>query len=116
MKKNNKFGGAIWTDHALERIRERGIPHDYAIESIKNPDSSERNDKGGLRTIKRIDDKTITTVTKKNEKGETLVISIWMDPPIIGTKDYKKKQRYNEYKKGSLGKKIWLTILKQLGI
>ncbi len=114
--KKNKFGGAIWTDHALERMSERGIPKEYATQSITNPDSSERNDKGGIRTIKRIDDKTITTVTKKNEKGETLVISIWMDPPMVGTADHKKKQRYNEYKKGGIGKKIWLTILKQLGL
>lgn len=115
MKKNNKFGGAIWTDHALDRIKERGIPHDYAVESFKNPDSSELS-KQGQRLTKRIEDKTITIVTKKNERNESIILSIWMDPPMFGTKDYKNKQRYNEYKKAGIGKKIWLTILKQLGL
>lgn len=113
--KNNKFGGAIWTDHAQERMRERGIPKDYAIESIKNPDETENNN-GKIRLLKRINDKTITLVVTKNERGESVVVSIWMDPPMAGTKDYRKKQRYNEYKKASVGKKIWLTILKQLGL
>lgn len=113
--KSNNFGGAFWTDHAQERMRERGIPKDYAIDSIKNPDVSEKNN-GKTRLLKKINDKTITLVVIKNDKGESVVVSIWMDPPMAGTKDYKKKLRYNEYKKGSLGKKIWLTILKQLGL
>ena len=113
--KDNKFGGAIWTNHALSRMKERGIPKNYAIESIKNPDSSERNEKGGIRTIKRIDDKIITSVTHRNEKNETIVISIWMDPPMVGTKDHKNKMRYNEYRKAGIMKKIWMTMLKQIG-
>lgn len=114
--KDNKFGGATWTNHALNRMRERGIPKEYAIESIKNPDFSEKNDKGGIRMTKKIYDKTITSVINKNDRNENIVISIWMDPPMIGTQDHKKKQRYNEYRKAGIGKKIWLTILKQLGI
>jgi len=114
--KNNRFGGAIWTDHANARMKERGISKDYATKALKNPDSSEPNDGNSVRLTKYIEDKKITLVTKTNEKNETLVISIWMDPPMVGTNDYKKKQRYNEYKRGGIGKKIWLTILKQLGI
>ncbi len=113
--KNNIFGGAIWTDHALSRMKERGIPDDYAISAFKDPDTSKRNE-GGLKLSKQIDDKTVILVIKKNEESEWLVVSAWMDPPMEGTKDFKKKQRYNEYRKGSLAKKIWLTILKQLGL
>ena len=115
MKKDNRFGGAIWTDHALDRMHERGIPKDYAIDSFKNPDYSEPS-KQGIRLTKKIEDKTITIVTKKNDKNENLIISIWMDPPMFGTKDYKKREKYKEYKKAGIGKKIWLTILRQLGI
>lgn len=114
--KNNKFGGVIWTDHALERIKERGIPKEYATEALKNPDSVSPSKEKGVRIRKQIEDKKLTLVVKKNEKSESVVLSIWMDPPMLGTKDYKNKQRYNEYKKGSLGKKIWLTVLKQLGL
>lgn len=115
MKKNNRFGGAIWTDHALERMKERGIPKDYAIDSYKNPDTSMPN-KQGLRLVKKVEDKTITLITKKNERNEPIILSIWMDPPMFGTQDYKKKKSYNEFKKASVGKKIWLTVLKQLGL
>lgn len=115
MKKDNRFGGAIWTDHALDRMKERGIPKDFAINCFKAPDSSEPN-KQGIRLVKRINDKTITIVTKKNERNEPIILSIWMDPPMAGTSDYKKKEKYKEYKKAGTGRKIWLSILKQLGL
>lgn len=114
--KNNKFAGAIWTDHAMDRMKERGIPKDYATEAIKNPDSFQSNNGDGTKSTKKIADRTITLVTKKNERGEKIVVSIWMDPPMIGTKDHKNKLRYKKYKKASVGGKIWMTILKQLGL
>jgi len=113
--KNNRFGGAIWTDHALERMKERGIPKEYAIDSFKSPDFSEVN-RNGLKLTKKIEDKTITMVSTRNERGESVIVSIWMDPPMVGTKDYKNKQRYNEYRKAGIGKKIWMTILRQIGL
>jgi len=116
MKKDNRFGGVIWTDHALDRIQERGIPKDYAISTFKSPDITENNNGKGVRLTKKIEDKTITLVITKNERSEPLAVSIWMDPPMVGTEDHRKKMRYNEYKKGSVGKKIWLIILKQLGL
>jgi len=113
--KNNKFAGAIWTDHALEKLKKRLIPKDFAIKAFKDPDSKYES-KGGLRYIKKIDDKTITVVAKANEKGEWVIISVWMEPPADGTEDQRQKMHYKEFKKASVGKKIWMSVLKQLGI
>lgn len=111
----NKFAGAIWTNHALERMKSRLIPKEYAVEAFKNPDTKTPYE-GGFRLIRKVGDKTITVVTKSNGKGEWLVLSVWMSPPAEGTEDARKKKRYNEYRKASLGRKLWLTILKQLGM
>lgn len=112
---NNKFGGAIWTNHALDRMKNRLIPKDYAIEAFKDPDSkTPSND--GIRYVKKIEDKTITVVAKTNEKHEWVILSVWMSPPAKGTDDEKRNRRYKEYKKASIGKKIWLMILEQLGV
>jgi len=113
--KNNKFAGAIWTDHALDRIDSRKIPKDYAVRTFKNPDEQTKSDEG-IRFVKKLEGKTITIVAKPNDRDEWVVLSIWMSPPAEGTEDARKKKRYKEYKKASLGKKIWLTILKQIGI
>jgi len=96
-------------------MNERGIPQDYAIQTFKNPDKSYPNN-NGFKYIKHIENKKITLLIIKNDQYEWVAISIWMDPPMEGTNDYKKQRRYQEYKKASFGKKIWMSILKQLGI
>lgn len=113
--KNNKLGGAIWTDHALGRMKRRLIPENYAIEAFKTPDSKTPSNEG-IRYVKKVEDKIITVVAKLNDRREWIIISVWMSPPAKGTEDEKKNNRYKEYKKASTGKKVWLTLLKQLGI
>jgi len=59
--------------------------------------------------------------------GEWVVLSAWMDPPLQGTADYRKKEQYNKkmqktreldrkIEKASFWGKMFLTLRKQIGI
>ena len=113
----NKYGGLIWTNHALDRLRERGLPQDLAWQAYKYPDTIQNDTHRSSRTYLRKHDKyLITLIVKENERKEHIVVSAWIDPPMKGTGDYEKKQRYIAYKKASFWGKVWISIKGQLGL
>lgn len=110
------YGGIIWTNHALERLSERGLSQDLAWQAFSAPDSQKPGKKAGTTEFrKRVDNATITLIAKPNDTNEWLVLSCWIDPPLYGTKDYKKKQAYLNYKKAGFWGKVWYTVKSQLG-
>jgi len=117
MEYKREYGGIIWTNHALERLKDRAFPQDKAWETIKYADIEKAGQKANTREFKKkFGAQTVTAIASKNEKGEWVVVSCWIDPPVIGTKDHYKKQKYWEYQKASNLKKIWFIILEQLGL
>lgn len=87
---DKKFGGVIWTNHALQRMSERGIKQSDAWAVWRNPDESGYSTKKGAWVYKKyLGQKKIEVVAKKNEKGEWLIISVWSKP--LGIKSTKKK-------------------------
>jgi hypothetical protein len=79
---DNHFGGVIWTNHALERLRERGISQSDAWATWKRPDQSREgsNQKGSWVYYKTYGDQRIEVVAKKNEQGEWIILSVWSKP------------------------------------
>ena len=61
MKKN--YGGIIWTNHAIERLRERGIKQGDAWATFNRPDHSRYDKAKGIWTYDR---------TWRNEKIEII--------------------------------------------
>ncbi len=115
MSYSQYYGGAIWTHHAIERMQQRKLPQDLALAAFQHPDQSLNGKQSGTQEYrKRIDNHTVTIIAKKNEKGEWLILSTWVDPPFYGTADYDKKQKYNDYmrayRKASFLGKIWLEL------
>jgi hypothetical protein len=111
MKYTREYGNLIWTDHAIEKMQERGIPQESALDAFNAPDRSiSGKSPGSTEFIKKMENKTITVIAKKNEKGEYIVISAWMDPPLPGTRDAKQEQFYKNYQKAKGLKKFWLTL------
>lgn len=108
--------GYIWTNHAIKRLNERKIPQNLAIQVFSDPDRSVTNKDGSVELQKRIDNKTVAVIIKENERGEKIIVSCWINPPNPGTKDFKRKARYYEMQKSSPLKKLWLTLLDQLGL
>jgi hypothetical protein len=110
------YRGAIWTHHAMQRITERGFDQDAAGWTFTNPDSIQPGKQPGTQEYKkRFNDKTITLIGKKNDQGEWIIISAWIDPPIAGTADHKKREEWKKYKKANFWGKLWYIFKKQLG-
>ncbi|RJR29257.1 DUF4258 domain-containing protein [Candidatus Microgenomates bacterium] len=75
---NREYGGVIWTKHALERLRERGISQSDAWATWRNPDQSRyAKSKEAWIYYKNYGGQRIEVVAKKNDKGEWLILSVW---------------------------------------
>lgn len=75
------FGGVIWTNHALEKMRQRGISQSDAWATWRNPQQSRRARIPGAWVYYRTyGNEKIEVVTKKNERGEWVIISVWSGP------------------------------------
>ncbi|EKE12605.1 MAG: hypothetical protein ACD_13C00157G0023 [uncultured bacterium] len=81
MDKN--YGGVIWTNHALDRLRERGIKQGDAWVTFRRPESLRKGNSGNwiyYRTYPPIGQgvsQKIEVVAKQNEKKEWLIVSVW---------------------------------------
>jgi hypothetical protein len=96
------YGGVIWTNHALKRLKERGIKQRDAWAVWRNPDESRYSKAdGGWIYSKKWGDQKIEVVAKQNEKKEWLILSVWP------------RQMYTRYKKGkerSFIQTVWRLI------
>lgn len=117
MSLNNKFGGLIWTNHALERLSQRNLKQDLAYLAFTNPDRTVPGKKSHTTEYqKRIQQYKVTVIATKNDKNEHVILSCWVDPPMPGSIDIEKNKMYREYQRGSFWKKVWITIKVQLGL
>ena len=100
MDKN--FGGVIWTNHALDRLRERGIKQGDAWATWRNPQTSRyAAAKGAWVYYKTYGNQKIEVVAKQNEKKQWIILSVW-SRPVFG------KQA------GSQKSSFWKNLVKAL--
>lgn len=75
---NKNFGGIIWTNHALTRLKERKISQSDAWATWRRPEKSRYAKKKGAWVFYRTyGNQRIEVVAKKNEKKEWVIISVW---------------------------------------
>ncbi|MBU0569940.1 DUF4258 domain-containing protein [Patescibacteria group bacterium] len=110
----NNYGGIIWTNHALSRMRERGIKQSDAWATWKRPDNSRYAKKKGAWVYHRtFRNKKIEVVAKKNEKKEWIVLSVWstrsasLKPRLAGLRPVRLKQ-------GRKKESIWYRFFKRI--
>lgn len=84
---DNHFGGVIWTNHALDRLRERGIRQGDAWAVFNRPEQSRKGNSGNWVYYRTYGDQRIEVVAKQNEKKEWLILSVWNKP--VGESDQK---------------------------
>lgn len=76
MDKNYK--GLIWTNHALTRMRKRGIKQGDVWATFNRPDQSKKaRIKGAWVYYKTWDNERIEVVAKQNEKKQWVILSVW---------------------------------------
>ncbi len=104
MDKN--YGGVIWTNHALQRLKERGIKQGDAWATWRNPQQERYAQSQGAWIYYRTYGSTkIEVVAKKNEKGEWMILSVW-------AKQVYEKQNYRDQKPKSLLQLILRRLFK----
>ena len=75
------FKGLIFTNHALDKLKERGIFQGDAWATWNHPDQSRHaKTKGAWIYYRTLGERRIEVVAKKNERGEWLVLSVWDRP------------------------------------
>lgn len=97
------YKGAIWTNHVLERLRERGLSKDKAGNVFLHPDRRFAGKNGTTEYQKYFGKSLATLIVKQNEKKEWLILSAWIK--------YK-----DQYKKASFWGKVFLAFKRQLGM
>jgi len=76
MDKNYK--GVIWTNHAMVRLRERGIKQSDAWATWRRPNQSRyAKSKNAWVYYKTYGRTRIEVVAKQNEKKEWIILSVW---------------------------------------
>jgi hypothetical protein len=70
--------GLIFTNHAINRLHNRGISQEKAYETFAHPDG-QLNGKipGSVKFYKKYDEQRIEIVAKKNDKNEWVILSCW---------------------------------------
>ncbi|KKU09524.1 MAG: hypothetical protein UX13_C0038G0006 [Candidatus Woesebacteria bacterium GW2011_GWB1_45_5] len=84
---DRNFGGVIWTNHALNRLRERGIKQGDAWATWRNPEQSRKGSAAGTWVYYRnYGSEQIEIVAKQNERREWVILSVWSRPAPQGYK------------------------------
>ncbi|MFH1602250.1 MAG: hypothetical protein ABIB61_04830 [Candidatus Shapirobacteria bacterium] len=105
----------IWTKHALQRTRDRKIPQQYLTNAFYRPDKViEGKKKGSKKFIRSYGLHQAVVVASSNDKGEWVAISGWINPPIKGSLDDRKKLFEKNYQKSSFWGKTWLVFKKSI--
>ena len=75
------FGGVIWTNHAIARMRERGIDQGDAWATFMRSDTSKyAKTKKAYVYYKTWGATKIEVVAKQNEKMKWVILSVWSKP------------------------------------
>lgn len=99
---DNRYGNLIWTNHALQRLRERGISQSDAWATWSRPEQSRyATSKGAWIYYRTYGNQKIEVVAKLNENKEWVILSVWS------------KEIFNNENK-SPKKSIWRTFLENL--
>lgn len=74
---DRNFGGVIWTDHALARLRERGIKQGDAWATWRRPQLSKKGKSGSWIYWRNWGGIQIEVVAKENAGGKWVILSVW---------------------------------------
>lgn len=100
---DRNFGGVIWTNHALQRLSERGIKQGDAWATWNRPEQSRPgsgSQQGAWVYYRTYGDERIEVVAKQNEKKEWIILSVWSKKVYVNDNSPKKS--------------FWLDILRRI--
>lgn len=84
------YKGTIWTNHALQRLQERGISQVDAWATLTNPQQSRKGtNKNAWVFYRTYGNDKIEVVASQNEKKQWVILSVW-SRPVLGPQTYPK--------------------------
>lgn len=110
----------IWTHHARQRLKERGISQSMIEETIRHPITKRPAKRPKSQEFRRkFAGRTLSVVAQLKTHDEWRVLSCWLNPPLQGTVDWKEYKRYHQYRReyaqAGFWRKFWLVLKRQLG-
>jgi hypothetical protein len=100
------YKGIIWTNHAIDRMHQRGVSQKDAYATWSNPDNSRyAESKGAWVYYKDLGNRQIEVVAKQNDRKEWLIISVW-------AKDREASKQYHKAHKPK--QSLLLTFIKKI--
>lgn len=112
----NEYKSLILTNHAIDRISQRAITEEDIWQTYKSPDFQEERKNNAVLRSKRFKNYEISIIYKYSTENKPIILSVWMEPPIPGSKDAKEKEWWGKYKRAGFWGKIFLTFQKQIGL
>lgn len=94
---NNHFGGVIWTNHALDRLHERGIKQGDAWATWNRPEQSRKGTSGSWVYWRNWGATQIEVVAKQNERREWIILSVWSRPVCERVKPAQKSSFWKRF-------------------
>jgi hypothetical protein len=99
------FGGVIWTNHALGRLKDRGISQGDAWATFNRPEQSRyAKAKAAWVYYRTYGNQRIEVVAKKNEKGQWIILSVW-SRTVFAKAPYSNKEK---------SQPIWKLMIRQI--
>jgi hypothetical protein len=108
---DRNYGGVIWTNHALQRLRERGIKQGDAWATWNRPEQSYKGNlhKGedAWRFYRTYGNERIEVVARQDENKKWIILSVWS------------KEVFNNKSEAGGGKKkeggsFWIRLLRKI--
>lgn len=94
---DNQYGGVIWTNHALQRLKERGIKQGDAWATFSHPqESSFAKTKGAWVFYRTYGDNQIEVVATQNKEKKWVIISVWSKQILLETRSHLQKYGFLE--------------------
>lgn len=111
-----RYLNVIFTNHAINKLYNRGIAQSDAWYTFQHPDSSFPGKTLGSRKFyKNYENQRIEVVAKKNEKGEWIILSCWSKYIGDGKPIFVRKETFLEkiIKKGLDKLYLWIQKNRQ---
>lgn len=104
---DSRYGGVIWTNHAIKRLYERKITQSDAWYSFQHPDGQLKGKvPGSKRYYKDYGRQRIEVIATQNERKEWVILSCWSKMMGTGKSVFPEKESLPF----SLIKKIFLKL------
>jgi len=73
------YGGMVWTNHAMERLKQRGIYQADALAVLRNPEQTFPAKKdNSVKFIRTVNGRRIHVIGVLNEEKRWVVTSVWV--------------------------------------